>query len=92
MALLIGPVFFVYVLALILTAGLGGIFLVIWALIDVSSHSRAAFYGAGYNRSAWIVVLAGSIFLGLAFFPSVAYLAFSRPKVVSVERALGEVC
>jgi hypothetical protein len=52
-----------------------------WAVVDAASRPAVAFYGAGSNKTAWIVVIAVSWFLGLGFFLGGFYLLFTRPKV-----------
>ncbi len=53
----------------------------IWAVVDAAGRPAAAFYGAGSNKTAWIVVIVISWFFGLAFFLGGFYLVFTRPKV-----------
>jgi purine-cytosine permease-like protein len=56
----------------------------IWALVDAANRPAAAFYGAGSNKTAWIVVIAAAWFLGVAFFLAGYYLLFPRRKVRAV--------
>jgi uncharacterized protein DUF2516 len=53
----------------------------VWAIVDAASRPPVAFYGAGSNKTAWIVVIAVSWLLGLGFFLGGFYLLFTRPKV-----------
>jgi hypothetical protein len=58
----------------------------IWAIVDVSSHSKRDFYEAGSSKVAWIVVIALFTFLyGFGFFIALYYLIGVRPKVLQVE-------
>jgi hypothetical protein len=52
-----------------------------WAVVDAATRPAVAFYGAGSNKTAWIVVIAVSWFFGLGFFLGGFYLLFTRPKV-----------
>jgi hypothetical protein len=61
----------------------GNIALTVWAVTDASSRSRVAFYVAGYNRTAWIVVLVTSFFVAVGFIPALVYLVGTRPKVAA---------
>jgi hypothetical protein len=53
----------------------------LWALIDVVTRPAAAFKGARENKTVWIVVIAGSWFMGLAWLTGGVYLLFFRRKV-----------
>jgi hypothetical protein len=53
----------------------------IWAIADAASHPAVAFYGAGSNKTAWIVVIVMALLLGIGFFLGGFYLLFTRPKV-----------
>jgi hypothetical protein len=53
----------------------------VWAVVDAAGRPAAAFYGAGSNKTTWIVVIAVAWFFGLAFFLGGFYLLFTRPKV-----------
>ena len=53
----------------------------IWAVVDAANRPKAAFYGAGSNKTAWIVVIVVAWFFGLGFFLGGFYLVFTRPKV-----------
>ncbi len=53
----------------------------IWALVDAASRPAVAFYGAGSNKTAWIVVVVVAWLIGLGFFLGGYYLVFTRPKV-----------
>ena len=58
----------------------------IWAIIDVSSHSKQAFYSAGSSKVAWIVVIAiFTVFHGIGSLIAIYYLVRVRPKVRRVE-------
>jgi hypothetical protein len=53
----------------------------VWAVVDAASRPAVSFYGAGSNKTAWIVVIAASWVMGLGFFLGGFYLLFTRPKV-----------
>jgi len=53
----------------------------IWAVVDAANRPAAAFYGAGSNKTAWIVVIVVAWIFGLGFFLGGFYLVFTRPKV-----------
>jgi hypothetical protein len=53
----------------------------VWAIVDAANRPAVAFYGAGSNKTAWIVVIAIAWLIGLGFFLGGFYLLFSRPKV-----------
>jgi hypothetical protein len=54
----------------------------LWAVIDALTRPAVAFYAAGSNRTAWVVVLLVATFvLGLGFFLAAFYLISVRPKV-----------
>jgi len=53
----------------------------IWAVVDAANRPVAAFYGAGSNKTAWIVVIVVAWIFGLGFFLGGFYLVFTRPKV-----------
>jgi hypothetical protein len=60
----------------------------IWAIVDAASRPRVAFYGAGSNKTAWIVVIVIAWLIGLGFFLGGFYLLFTRPKV---RRQMGQL-
>ena len=51
------------------------------AIIDALSWPAWAFYGAGSNKTAWVIVLAGATVLGIGVFLGVGYLLGVRPSV-----------
>jgi hypothetical protein len=53
----------------------------LWAVVDAASRPALAFYGAGSNKTAWIVVIVVAFFLGIGLFLGGFYLLFTRPKV-----------
>ncbi|MHB8379762.1 MAG: DUF2516 family protein [Acidimicrobiales bacterium] len=58
----------------------------IWAIVDVSSHSKGDFYQAGSSKVAWIIVIAlFTFFYGFGSFIAIFYLIRVRPKVRKVE-------
>lgn len=60
----------------------------IWAIADAASRPASAFYGAGSNKTIWIVAVVVAWFIGLGFFVGGFYLLFTRPKV---RRQMGQV-
>jgi Phospholipase_D-nuclease N-terminal len=65
---------------------LAPIALSIWAIIDVSSHSKVDFYESGSSKTAWIVVIALFTFIyGFGTFIAIFYLIGVRPKVRRIE-------
>jgi hypothetical protein len=67
--------------ALIVLLILLGIAVPLWAVVDAARRPAAAFFGAGSNKTVWIVVIAVAWFFGLGFFLAGYYLLFTRPKV-----------
>ena len=64
-----------------------GLALPVWAVVDSLSRPAAAFYGAGSNRTAWVVVLVVAFVLGLGLLFGAYYLIGVRRKVrVQMER------
>jgi hypothetical protein len=61
----------------------------IWAVVDAANRPAIAFYGAGSNKTAWIVVIVIAWLIGLGFFLGGFYLLFTRPKVRRQEEHLG---
>jgi hypothetical protein len=58
----------------------------IWALVDVSSHSKRDFYEAGSSKVAWIIVIAVfTFFYGFGCLIAIYYLLRVRPKVLRIE-------
>jgi Protein of unknown function (DUF2516)/Phospholipase_D-nuclease N-terminal len=63
----------------------------IWAIVDVSSHSKRDFYEAGSSKVAWIIVIALFTFLyGFGSLIAIFYLIGVRPKVRKVEARQSE--
>ncbi len=79
-----GPdIAFVLLVPVLLLALVG---LSIWAIVEVSSHSKRDFYEAGYSKVAWIVVIAlFTFFYGFGCFIALYYLIRVRPKLLSIE-------
>jgi hypothetical protein len=63
-------------LVLFLTVGLP-----LRAVVDALSRPARAFYAAGSNKTAWVLVLIVAFFLGLGFFLGSFYLFSVRRKV-----------
>lgn len=54
----------------------------LWAIVDALSRPAVAFYAAGSNKTAWIIVLLVFTFiLGIGFFLAAFYLVSVRRKV-----------
>ena len=71
----------VFGLALPMVA-LVGIALPLWAIVDALSRPAVAFYAAGSNKTAWIIVLlVFTLVLGIGFFLAAFYLVSVRKKV-----------
>jgi hypothetical protein len=51
------------------------------AIIDALSWPAWVFYGAGSNKTAWVIVLAGAMVLGIGVFLGAWYLLGVRPSV-----------
>jgi len=63
---------------------------VVWGIVDASSHPTWAYERAGQNKTLWIVLQAVGFFfcfIGLAL--SIVYLAAIAPKVRLAERGMG---
>ena len=59
-----------------------GIALPLWAIVDAISRPAVAFYAAGSNKTAWIIVLLVFTFvLGIGLFLAGFYLIDVRRKV-----------
>lgn len=59
-----------------------GIALPLWAIIDALSRPAVAFYAAGSNKTAWVLVLLVATFvLGIGLFLAAFYLISVRRKV-----------
>lgn len=59
-----------------------GIALPLWAIVDAISRPAVAFYAAGSNKTAWIIVLVVFTFvLGIGLFLAAFYLVSVRRKV-----------
>lgn len=59
----------------------------IWAVVDAANRSAVAFYAAGSNKTAWIVVIVVSLLLGVGFFLGGYYLLFTRKKLRHLQTA-----
>jgi hypothetical protein len=67
---------------LLLWLALAGMALVLWALVDLSSYSMAAWQKVGRNRTVWVVVLIVATFLvGFGWLVAIFYLVWLRPKL-----------
>ncbi len=59
-----------------------GIALPLWAIVDAISRPAVAFYAAGSNKTAWVIVLVVFTFvLGIGPFLAAFYLVSVRRKV-----------
>lgn len=77
-------------MALVWWAGaLASLALAVQTVVDVAGHSRAAFYGAGYSRTGWLVVLVAGLGLWpVAYGAAVVYWLRARPRVRRAEARL----
>ena len=55
----------------------------IWSIVDAVSRPAVAFYSAGSNRTAWIVVLVVALLLSFGWLLGGYYLLFTRRKLRS---------
>jgi hypothetical protein len=76
LAAIFGPDLFVVLLILLCAVAVP-----IWAVVDAANRPTTAFYGAGSNKTAWIVVIVVAWLIGIGFFLGGFYLIFTRPKV-----------
>ncbi len=53
----------------------------VWAIVDAASRPAVAFYGAGSNKTAWVVVLVVAFLVGVGFLLGGFYLLSTRRKV-----------
>ncbi len=53
----------------------------LWAIIDAVGRPAVAFYAAGWNKTAWVIVLIVFSLLGLGLFLGGYYLVAVRQKV-----------
>jgi hypothetical protein len=53
----------------------------LWAVVDVLSRSAVAFYAAGSNKVAWVMVLLVATCLGVGWLLGGYYLIMVRRKV-----------
>lgn len=61
---------------------LAGIVIPLWAIIDALSRPAVAFYAAGSNKTAWVIVLlVATFFLGIGILLAAYYLVNVRRKV-----------
>jgi hypothetical protein len=59
----------------------GSVVMPLWAFFDALSRPATAFYAAGSNKTAWVMVIVVTFFLGFGFFLSAYYLIGVRRKV-----------
>ena len=87
--MIFGPDLLVVLIAFIFVLGFLGIS--IWAIIDVSSHSKEDFDSAGSSKTVWIILIAVfTVAYGFGSLIAIYYLLRVRPKVLKVEgQALG---
>jgi hypothetical protein len=59
-----------------------GFALSLWAIVDALSRPAVAFYAAGSNKTAWVIVLlAFTFFLGMGLFVAAFYLVRVRWEI-----------
>jgi hypothetical protein len=86
LSMIVGPDLLVVLVFLVVIFGLLG--MSIFAIVDISSHSREDFYVAGYSKTAWLLVIAiATVCTGFGAIISAYYLIAARPKVLRVESA-----
>jgi uncharacterized protein DUF2516 len=68
-------------LLIVVVIGFCGVVVPIWALVDAANRSAVAFYAAGSNKTAWILVIALAWCIGLGFFLGGYYLLLTRKKL-----------
>jgi hypothetical protein len=79
-----GPDLLMVVLAMLI-----GLEITMWAVIDIASHSQAAFAGAGSSKVAWIIVIVGfTFFMGFGSLLAIYYPVGVRGKVRAAEKLL----
>jgi hypothetical protein len=63
----------------------------LWAIVDAISRPAVAFYAAGSNKTAWVIVLLVATFvLGIGLFLAAYYLFVVRRKVRQQTQLLSE--
>lgn len=73
------------IVLLVLVVGVGLLAMSIWAIVDISSHSKEDFQEAGSSKVAWITVISVfTVFYGFGTLIAVYYLTRVRPKVTRV--------
>jgi hypothetical protein len=86
LGMVFGPDLFVALLFILIPLCFLG--LSIYAIVDVSSHSKVEFYEAGYSKTAWIVVIGFfTLFYGFGCLIAAYYMVAIRPKVVRIALA-----
>ena len=76
LAAIFGPDLFLVFLVAIL-----GWAIPIWAIIDAAGTPAVVFYGAGSNKTAWVIVLLVTMLLGIGILFGAYYLIGVRPKL-----------
>lgn len=76
-------------LLILLVVLICGVVVPIWAIVDAAKRPAVAFYGAGSNKTAWIVVIVIAWLIGFGFFLGGFYLLFTRRKVRRQMEQLG---
>ena len=66
-----------------------GLVIPIWAIIDAAGRPAVAFYGAGSNKTVWILVLVVSTLFGFGFLFGAYYLIGVRRKVRRQAQPIG---
>jgi hypothetical protein len=84
LAAIFGPDLFIVLVVLLCAVAVP-----IWAIVDAATRPATAFYGAGSNKTAWIVVVVIAWLIGFGFFLGGFYLLFTRPKVRRQMERLG---
>jgi hypothetical protein len=56
----------------------------VWTLVDALRTPQHRWVAAGQSKVLWVLVLVGSLFVGMAFLGSVLYLLLPRPRLRAV--------
>jgi cbb3-type cytochrome oxidase subunit 1 len=86
---LLSAIFGPDLLLIVLFGGVVGFGCSIWAIIDIASHSEAAFAGAESSKVGWLVVIiAFTFFFGFGFLLAIYYLIGVRRQVIRAEQLM----
>lgn len=85
------PTFGPIALLILMVMSIMSIGLVIWALVDISKRNAVDVYAAGYNKTAWVVVIVVMLFMSLGWIPSIFYLIGPWRKIGRAEMSRREL-